>query len=194
MSEKTEQKRQLIIESAVKVFAEKGYKTVTMKDLVDAAEISRGGLYLYFSSVEEVFLAVLDYTEKQNENDLSRTQLQNASNTEMLLYFFKMQKKQIVNRKKNLLLARLEYAFYCKQESKPCVLKKEMNEERLILQKMLERGNESGEFDCYNPKGEAANIIYALEGMKMMACMTGISDKKIDEEFLYLMQGFVTEE
>ena len=41
MSDKTEQKRQLILDSATKVFADKGYRAVTMKDIVEASDISR---------------------------------------------------------------------------------------------------------------------------------------------------------
>lgn len=191
MSSKTEQKRQLILDRAVDVFAEKGYKAVTMKDLVDAAEISRGGLYLYFSSVEEVFLEVLENNDRKNDEELSKEQLQGASNTEMLLYFLKLQKKQILNRKRSLLLAKLEYRFQCKQDSRTCVLKEEIDAEKLILQKLLERGNKNGEFRCLNPKEEASNIIYALEGMKLTACTLGISEKKVDTEFLHLMRNFV---
>ena len=50
MSDKSVQKKKHILDTARKVFQEKGYKQVTMKDIVDACEISRGGLYLYFSS------------------------------------------------------------------------------------------------------------------------------------------------
>jgi len=59
MGEKSVQKREYIVETARKVFIEKGYKNVTMKDIVDACEISRGGLYLYFNSTREIFQAVL---------------------------------------------------------------------------------------------------------------------------------------
>ena len=55
MGEKSEQKKAYILEVARKVFMEKGYKSVTMKDIVDACEISRGGLYLYFDSTADLF-------------------------------------------------------------------------------------------------------------------------------------------
>lgn len=194
MSTKTEQKRQLIVEAAVDIFANKGYKAVTMKDIVEAAGISRGGLYLYFSSVEEIFLAVLENKDLQNEKDFSKEQFQKASNTEILFYFLKLQKKQILNYKKNLLLAKMEYSFWCKQEKKKSDFKKEMDAEQIFLQEILERGNASGEFHCYDPKAEAYNLTLVLEGMKLLACTTGISEKKIDDEFLYFMQGFITEE
>ena len=50
MGEKSIQKRQHILDAARKVFVEKGFKNVTMKDIVEACEISRGGLYLYFDN------------------------------------------------------------------------------------------------------------------------------------------------
>ena len=55
MSDKSAQKKKLILETARTVFSLKGYRGVTMKDIVEACGISRGGLYLYFSSTEEIF-------------------------------------------------------------------------------------------------------------------------------------------
>ena len=55
MSDKSEQKKKYILETARKVFIEKGFKNVTMKDIVEACDISRGGLYLYFGSTREIF-------------------------------------------------------------------------------------------------------------------------------------------
>ena len=59
MGEKSLQKKKYILETARKVFMEKGYKKVTMKDIVEACDISRGGLYLYFESTSQIFLEVL---------------------------------------------------------------------------------------------------------------------------------------
>ena len=41
MGDKSTQKKQYIIEKAKEVFAKRGYKDVTMKDIVDACGISR---------------------------------------------------------------------------------------------------------------------------------------------------------
>ena len=46
MSDKSAQKKKYILETARNVFVEKGFKNVTMKDIVEACNISRGGLYL----------------------------------------------------------------------------------------------------------------------------------------------------
>ena len=65
MGEKSELKREYILKKAKDVFAHKGYRTVTMKDIVEACDISRGGLYLYFGSTEEIFEGV--WNEKMFE-------------------------------------------------------------------------------------------------------------------------------
>ncbi len=50
-----EAKRQLILDTAAKVFAAKGYHTTAVKDIVDAAAVSVGSFYFYFKSKEDLF-------------------------------------------------------------------------------------------------------------------------------------------
>lgn len=194
MSEKTELKRALIVEHARDVFAQRGYRAVTMKDIVEACGISRGGLYLYFSSVEEVFGAVLDTEEKNTDKEFEQEQLQAASNVEMLLWFLKVQKKEILSKKGSLLTAKYEYAFDCRENKKESPLKKEKKKASLVLQKIIERGMETEEFICFDAAREAENMMLAIEGMKLLACTTGIGEKKADAQFLYMMQRIVVEE
>jgi len=194
MSEKTDLKRQLILESAAKVFSKKGYKTVTMKDIVEACDISRGGLYLYFASVEDIFLAVLEMQEQVADNEISGEAFENASGGEILLWFLKSQKKEILKKKDNLLLAKYEYAFSCIDKKRTAFLKKEMDKAVLVLQNILERGTEGGEFACFDPKNEARDMMYAIEGMKLLSLTTGISEKKVDGEFLHMMERIVIED
>ena len=59
MGEKSVQKKRYIVEKAREVFVEKGFKKVTMKDIVEACDISRGGLYLYFENTSQIFMEVL---------------------------------------------------------------------------------------------------------------------------------------
>jgi TetR/AcrR family transcriptional regulator len=54
-----EQRREEIINAAQKVFFEKGLQTATMDDIADSAEVSKGTLYLYYKSKEDLYLAVV---------------------------------------------------------------------------------------------------------------------------------------
>ncbi|MBP5253303.1 MAG: helix-turn-helix transcriptional regulator, partial [Lachnospiraceae bacterium] len=68
MGDKSIQKKQYIIDVAAKVFSEMGYKNVTMKDVVDACDISRGVLYLYYESTSELFIDVLKSQAAEGED------------------------------------------------------------------------------------------------------------------------------
>ncbi|MCF8306780.1 MAG: TetR/AcrR family transcriptional regulator [Ignavibacteriales bacterium] len=54
-----EQRRSDIIRAAEKVFFARGFETATMDDLAAEAELSKGTLYLYFKSKDEVYLAIV---------------------------------------------------------------------------------------------------------------------------------------
>ena len=53
-----QQRREVIINAAEKVFFSQGFDRSTMDDIADRAELSKGTLYLYFKSKEELRLAV----------------------------------------------------------------------------------------------------------------------------------------
>ncbi len=53
-----EQRRNAIIDAAETVFFSKGLEHATMDDVADKAELSKGTLYLYFKSKEELYLAI----------------------------------------------------------------------------------------------------------------------------------------
>ena len=88
MGEKSVQKRKFILDTARKVFMEKGFKRVTMKDIVEACDISRGGLYLYFSSTEEIFLEVLRMESEETDDVFSDNIKEDATAADILMLFY----------------------------------------------------------------------------------------------------------
>jgi AcrR family transcriptional regulator len=64
VTEEYKEKRRLeILEVAKKVFTEKGYEPTTMKDIVEQSGFSRGGVYQYFSSTEEMYRAIVELSD-----------------------------------------------------------------------------------------------------------------------------------
>jgi AcrR family transcriptional regulator len=53
-----EWRRSLILSVGEKLFLEKGYSGVTMDELAKTCELSKGALYIYFKSKEELFLTI----------------------------------------------------------------------------------------------------------------------------------------
>jgi AcrR family transcriptional regulator len=55
------QKKIELLETAIKLFAEKGFQSTSVQDIVTEYGISKGAFYTYFSSKEELLLAIFDY-------------------------------------------------------------------------------------------------------------------------------------
>lgn len=60
-----EQRRKAILKAARKLFIKKGYNSVTVANIAKKADLSKGAIYLYFSSKEEICAQILlDEIEK----------------------------------------------------------------------------------------------------------------------------------
>lgn len=94
MGEKSLQKKRHILECAKKVFEEKGFKDVTMKDIVEACDISRGGLYLYFESTKDIFLEVLQMEAEDTDNTFEQALTEDITSADILALFLKEQKRK----------------------------------------------------------------------------------------------------
>ena len=190
MGEKSVQKKKYILDTARKVFVEKGYKNVTMKDIVEACGISRGGLYLYFDSTEQILLEILQMEAEETDDIFSENITEGDTAADILTLFLKEQKKELLQ-KNTLTVAVYEYFFENRQADKNNMLRKQFDAGVRVLEKLIETGIASGVFYCENPKGAASNIMYVLEGMKINAQTFGISEKKVDEQLLYIMEGLI---
>jgi len=54
-----EQRKKLILKAARKLFFKRGYNPVTVSDIAKRVELSKGTIYLYFSSKEEICAQIL---------------------------------------------------------------------------------------------------------------------------------------
>lgn len=60
-----EERRAALLKSALHCFAEKGYQATTIDDIVRHANASKGGVYHYFKSKEDIYLQLMsDSTER----------------------------------------------------------------------------------------------------------------------------------
>ena len=193
MGEKSAQKKKYILDTGRKVFVEKGFKSVTMKDIVEACEISRGGLYLYFESTDQILMEVLQMEADETDDVFTEQIAREDTAADILTLFLKEQKKELLQNKDNLTVAVYEYFFAHKPTDKNNMLRRQFDAGVKVIEKLIETGIDSGEFYCENPKGAAANIMYVLEGLKINAQTFGITEKMVDEQLLYIMQGLITE-
>lgn len=71
MGKKGEDTKKLIREKAALIFAQKGFKNVTMKDICSVTGLSRGGLYRHYNSTQQIFSEIIDMLMSGQDNELS---------------------------------------------------------------------------------------------------------------------------
>ncbi|MFD1412285.1 TetR/AcrR family transcriptional regulator [Oceanobacillus jeddahense] len=69
MSNKSEQKKTLIIEKARELFIQKGYNATSFSEIVQHAGISKGSIYYHFNNKENLFVSVLEYDTVEWEKE-----------------------------------------------------------------------------------------------------------------------------
>ncbi len=189
MGEKSVQKRKYILEKARRVFMEKGFKRVTMKDIVEACDISRGGLYLYFNSTEEIFLEVLRLESEETDDVFSDNIKEDATAADILMLFLEEQKKELLRKEDTLTQAVYEFYFENQLSKKDNILKKQFDAAVIIIQHLIEAGVESGEFYCEDCEGAARNIMLVLEGLKISTQTIGVTAESVDRQLLYILKS-----
>lgn len=60
--EHEQQQREKILQAATECFCRRGYHPTTIQDVCEAAGLSKGGLYTYFQSKEELLAAVVEHS------------------------------------------------------------------------------------------------------------------------------------
>ena len=69
-SKAKEEKSQLIINTALKVFSEKGYDNATIADIAKSAKVSMGLPLYYFTNKEELACQALEFSSEQITNSI----------------------------------------------------------------------------------------------------------------------------
>ncbi len=67
-----QQRRREILDAAKEVFAERGYHSASISDIIGAAKIARGTFYLYFTSKHHVFDSILEEALQELRSRIAR--------------------------------------------------------------------------------------------------------------------------
>ena len=160
-----------------------------MKDIVEACEISRGGLYLYFDNTGQIFLEVMKLESQEADDVFSDSIADDATAADILVLFLKEQKKELLRKSDTLTQAIYEYYFQNQPGRKDNVLKKQFDSAVKIIEKLIETGVDNGEFYCEDCRGMARNIMFVLEGLKISAQTIGVTAEAVDREILFILRA-----
>ena len=165
-----EARTSLILDSAERLFVEKGYDATSVQDIAERADFSRTSIYQYFGNKEEIYLCILErYTDLLTERVLTATA--DSVPVPDKIRAFLEEIRKISREKPNF----FELYFIQRHQVEPRLsteLRTQLNAKRRELEKVFRdfyrRGIERGEVRNINVK-DASNLFFAqITGMMLL--------------------------
>jgi len=190
MGAKGEKTKQHICREAYQLFTERGYKSVTMKDVCDKTGLSRGGLYRHYDSVEQIFLDIVDGFTQMQRNEFSEKIVQQIPASKILDDVLMRYSKEMLEHKNSLSLA--IYEFYSNPEiskTENSVIK-QYEASKSMWVELIEYGMKTKEFKKVDAEAVFDMIVFSYQGVRMYSKLMTIDSntpKRIISEIKKLL-------
>lgn len=173
-----------ILEKAKDLFIEKGYNDVTMKDVCDAAGLSRGGLYRHFSSTADMMVLLMDMEQETAEEMVNRRLEDNVGAEQMLDGFLQRHLEFMFSDTGRLELAIQQFAQTDERGREENKKRVDQVVKRTV--RLIESGQKEGIFVDGDPLSLAQLIIMAIGGMRTQFPLLNWDREAVEKEMAAL--------
>ncbi len=160
---------------SIKVFVRKGFKNVTMKDICEATNLSRGGLYRYYSDTRQIFAEIINDIMNNQRDEFSEGIERHLSAKDILSNVFDRYKSEMLDSQNSLSVAIYEY-FSSENEKNNEVMAQQYEKSREMWKRLLEYGIERGEFNVTDVDAVFDLIVFSYQGVRMCGTIAPIEE------------------
>lgn len=178
MPTKGDNTKQLIKDTAKQLFSGKGYAGVTMKDICDACNLSRGGLYRHYSSTKEIMLEILTDDKDEMKKLLECSIEKNVPAVQLFDAFLNMIRDDIQRGENRFYFVIHEFAFVESEQSEYMINR--FNSAVQMLSMLLDYGKKTLEFKDFETNSMANHIVFLRDSIVTSSISLRLSDDLIN--------------
>ena len=190
MSAKGDKTKELICSEAYKLFAEKGFKEVTMKDICEKTGLSRGGLYRHYSSTEAIFSHIINSLMQTQENEVLNKIESLVPAKQILLALLNRYQIEMLDSSNCLTLAIYEFFSTLQRKGNESLLYEQYLLSKKTLESLIAYGIKTKEFNEVNAEAIIDIIIFSYQGVRLYSNLMLISPQ-IPENILYIIKNIL---
>jgi len=181
----SEERKAQIINAAQDVFTQKGFNEARMDDIADETGLSKGALYLYFKSKDDLIIAILDRMFQRELKQMENLDSDGIGAAETIRKMTDTVTKDILGfmRLAPIVYQFLALAFRNKYVQK--ALKTYINRYIEMLTPIIEQGIKSGEFRKVNAREVAIAMSAIIEGTLLL----WVYDRNMVEPARHIQSG-----
>ena len=164
----SKERTQQILDAAIKVFSRMGFHKASMDDIVEEAGLSKGALYWYFKSKDEIIAGILDFIFVRELADIRQLAQAEGSAEDRLIEFAQLTITEI---KDMLRLIPITYEFYSlafRNKTVQKVARQYFQSYVDALVPTIEQGIARGEFRAADAHQVAVTLIAIVEGTLLL--------------------------
>ena len=177
MGKKGDETKRLILEKAMALFAKKGFKNVTMKDICIDTGLSRGGLYRHYESTNQIFSEIIDILMNTQDNELS-SKIENEVPAPVILdEILERYNKEMLDGSGSLSIAILEFYSENQSSGNDNVLFEQYLYSKDMWRNFISYGVNRGEFNNVNSEEIIDMIIFSYQGVRMFSTIMPIDEQ-----------------
>ena len=163
----SEIRRNQILDAATKVFVRQGFQHARMDDIVEESGLSKGTLYWYFKSKEDIINAILRRLFTGDLENLENLVQAEGSASERLV---QLTNDRVIGLKQMSSLVPIIFEFYAVAVHQQWVkqfINVYFQHFRTLLEKLIQQGIDRGEFRHVNAKNAAISFASLYEGLTL---------------------------
>ena len=177
-----ENRKNSILKAARKLFFERGFKSVTVDLIAAKAEVSKGSIYLYFDSKEEIYTQILISANIERHKEIENFAKQEGTASELLLKYARVYVDFFLE---NNELFRILMTFMLHAENMNLTEEQNTqlihttNENIRTISEILQKGVDTGEFSDRIDIRQGQNAIWGLlNGIISLYIYSGAPEKR----------------
>lgn len=169
MSNKGQNTINRIKSEAMKLFLQRGYKDVSMQDICNACNLSKGGLYRHFGSKSEILLSLV---QAERQYDVQEQMGKGTPAVDILNQYLDIFYQNMLMSDRSLAFALYEYAVTEKDSGLLCEDESDIG----IWKSLISYGISRGEFNDVDYRSVMNTLLYAYRGIRMWSRAISIDE------------------
>ena len=181
----SEERKHQIMNAAEEVFSQKGFSDARMDDIAEETGLSKGTLYLYYKSKDDLIIAILDRIFQREFRVFENLDLTSMSATQAIWTFTETTSKDV---KMMMRLLPITYEFMglaFRNKFVQKAFKTYLNRYMDILIPIIQQGIDTGEFRPADAREVAIAIGAIMEGTLLL----WVYDNSLVEPEVHLRSG-----
>jgi len=181
----SDERKAQILNAAEGVFTKRGFNEARMDDIAEKTGLSKGTLYLYFKSKDDLIIAILERIFQREFRQLEDLQQDDVSASDAMMKLTDLITKDIVSMLRLIPIIYNFLALAFRNKYVQRALKDYINHYLNILIPIIQRGIDAGEFRSVDAREVAIAASAIIEGTMLL----WVYDKSIIDPERHIRSG-----